>query len=217
MQLTIITVGKLKEPGFRALRDEYVKRLGRFCRLEEVELPDLPEPAAPSEALEKQVMQREGEAILQRIRPGDYVVAMTIPGKQWDSPALSRHLSDLKCRGVGRMVFVIGGSLGLSDAVKQRADEELSMSKMARWDCVIAAFFRWISSIVLLVMTPFTVIYGTPMKAVLKYMPCSNSRAMGPAVDFVVLLTRPPIAITSMFGNLLNSKAADIEVVVTRS
>ena len=55
---------------------------------------------------------------------------MTIPGKQWDSPALSRHLSDLKCRGVGRMVFVIGGSLGLSDAVKQRADEELSMSKM---------------------------------------------------------------------------------------
>ena len=54
MQLTIITVGKLKEPGFRALRDEYVKRLSRFCRLEEVELPDLPEPAAPSEALEKQ-------------------------------------------------------------------------------------------------------------------------------------------------------------------
>lgn len=130
MQLCLITVGKLKEPGFRALRDEYVKRLSRFCRLEEVELPDLPEPAAPSEALEKQVMQREGEAILQRIKPGDYVVAMTIPGKQWDSAALSRHLSDLKCRGVGRMVFVIGGSLGLSDEVKHRADEELSMSKM---------------------------------------------------------------------------------------
>ena len=58
------------------------------------------------------------------------MVAMTIPGKQWDSAALSRHLSDLKCRGVGRMVFVIGGSLGLSDEVKRRADEELSMSKM---------------------------------------------------------------------------------------
>ena len=120
MQLCLITVGKLKEPGFRALRDEYVKRLSRFCRLEEVELPDLPEPAAPSEALEKQVMQREGEAILQRIKPGDYVVAMTIPGKQWDSAALSRHLSDLKCRGVGRMVFVIGGSLGLSDEEAER-------------------------------------------------------------------------------------------------
>ena len=71
MQLCLITVGKLKEPALRALRDEYVKRLSRFCRLEEVELPDLPEPAAPSPALEKQVMLREGESILQRIRPGD--------------------------------------------------------------------------------------------------------------------------------------------------
>ena len=123
MQLCLITVGKLKEPALRALRDEYVKRLGRFCRLEEVELPDLPEPATPSTTLEKQVMLREGESILQRIRPGDYVVALTIPGKQWDSPGLSRHLSELKLRGVGRIVFVIGGSLGLSD-------EELSMSKM---------------------------------------------------------------------------------------
>ena len=132
MQLCLITVGKLKEPGFRALRDEYVKRLSRFCRLEEVELPDLPEPAAPSEALEKQVMQREGEAILQRIKPGDYVVAMTIPGKRnRSSAALSRHLSDLKCRGVGRMVFVIGGSLGLSDEVKRRArTRSFPMSKM---------------------------------------------------------------------------------------
>ena len=122
--------GEAQEPALRALRDEYVKRLGRFCRLEEVELPDLPEPAAPSPALEKQVMLREGESILQRIRPGDYVVALTIPGKQWDSPGLSRHLSELKLRGVGRIVFVIGGSLGLSDPVKARADEELSMSKM---------------------------------------------------------------------------------------
>ncbi len=130
MQLCLITVGKLKEPALRALRDEYVKRLSRFCRLEEVELPDLPEPATPSPALEKQVMLREGESILQRIRPGDYVVALTIPGKQWDSPGLSRHLSELKLRGVGRIVFVIGGSLGLSDPVKARADEELSMSKM---------------------------------------------------------------------------------------
>lgn len=57
-------------------------------------------------------------------------MALTIPGKQWDSPGLSRHLSELKLRGVGRIVFVIGGSLGLSDPVKARADEELSMSKM---------------------------------------------------------------------------------------
>ena len=130
MQLCLIAVGKLKEPALRALRDEYVRRLGRFCRLEEIELPDLPEPAAPSPALEKQVMLREGEAILQRLRPGDYVVALTIPGRQWDSPGLSRHLSELKLRGVGRLVFVIGGSLGLGEAVRKRSDYALSFSPM---------------------------------------------------------------------------------------
>lgn len=114
----------------RAMADEYIKRLSRFCTTEEIELPDLPEPSASSAAIEEQIIRREGESILARVRPGDYVVALTIPGKQWDSAALSRHLSDLKVRGVGRMVFIIGGSLGLSDAVKKRADEELSMSKM---------------------------------------------------------------------------------------
>ena len=130
MHLAVVAVGRMKEPGLRAARDEYVKRLGRYVRLEEIELPDLPEPAAPSPALEKQVMDREGEAVLRRLRPGDHVIALTIPGRRWDSPGLSAHLAALKNRGVGRVVFVLGGSLGLSEAVLRRADEELSMSPM---------------------------------------------------------------------------------------
>ena len=130
MSMSIIAVGKMKEKPFRAMADEYLKRLSRFGKTEEIELPDLPEPAASSAAIEKQIKDKEGEMILAKIRPTDYVIALTIPGKQWDSPGLSRHLEELMDRGQSSMVFVIGGSLGLSDAVVARANEQLSMSKM---------------------------------------------------------------------------------------
>ena len=130
MSITIIAVGKMKEKPYRAMADEYLKRLSRFGKTEEIELPDLPEPAASSPAIEKQIKDREGEAILAKIRPADYVIALTIPGKQWDSPGLSRHMEELMDKGQSSLVFVIGGSLGLSDAVIARANEQLSMSKM---------------------------------------------------------------------------------------
>ncbi|MBE5769279.1 MAG: 23S rRNA (pseudouridine(1915)-N(3))-methyltransferase RlmH [Clostridiales bacterium] len=130
MSLTIIAVGRMKEKPYRLMADEYLKRLSRYDKVEEIELPDLPEPANSSPAIEQQIKEKEGEAILSRIKPSDYVIAMTIPGKQWDSPGLSRHLEDLKSRGKGNIVVLIGGSLGLSDKCIQRADEEMSMSKM---------------------------------------------------------------------------------------
>ena len=130
MSISIIAVGKMKEKPFRAMADEYLKRLSRFGKTEEIELPDLPEPTASSAAIEKQIKDKEGEMILAKIKPSDYVIALTIPGKQWDSPGLSRHLEELMDRGQSSMVFVIGGSLGLSDAVIARANEQLSMSKM---------------------------------------------------------------------------------------
>lgn len=130
MGMTVIAVGKMKEKPYRMMADEYLKRLSRFGKTCEIELNDLPEPQASSEAIEKQIKDKEGADILAHIHPGDYVIALTIPGKQWDSPALSRHLEDLNSQGRSNLVFVIGGSLGLSDAVIQRADEQLSMSKM---------------------------------------------------------------------------------------
>ena len=72
----------------------------------------------------------EGEALLSRIRPGDRVIALTIPGKKTDSPGLARRLQDLRVSGVSRIVFVIGGSLGLGSNLLARADEEMSMSPM---------------------------------------------------------------------------------------
>ncbi len=130
MRCTVIAVGKMKEKPYRQMADEYLKRLSRYGKFEELEVPDLPESQHASPALEEQVKTREGESILARIRPGDYVIALTIPGKQYTSPALSAHLDHLAAQGAGHIVLVIGGSLGLSGQVLARADEELSMSPM---------------------------------------------------------------------------------------
>ena len=125
MSTAVLCVGKMKEKPYREMADEYLKRLSRFGKYEEIEVPDLPESTG-SAALEEQVRTREGEALLSRIRPGDRV----IPGKQTDSPGLARHLQEMRTGGVQRTVFVIGGSLGLGSNVLARADEEMSMSPM---------------------------------------------------------------------------------------
>ena len=131
MSVTILCVGKMKEKPYRQMADEYLKRLSRYGKYEEIEIPDLPEPSGgASEALEEQVKTREGEAILAKIRPGDRVIAMTIGGKRRSSEELAEHLNGMKVGGVSRFVFVIGGSLGLGRNVLERADEELSMSPM---------------------------------------------------------------------------------------
>ena len=131
MSTLILCVGKMKEKPYRQMADEYLKRLSRYGRYEEAEIPDLPEPASgSSEALEGQLKAKEGEAILAKIRPGDRVIAMTIGGKRRSSEELARHLEELKTGGTSHLVFVIGGSLGLGKNVLARADEELSMSPM---------------------------------------------------------------------------------------
>jgi len=126
----VLCVGKMKEKAYRELADEYLKRLGRYGKIEEIEIPDLPEPPGNSAALEEQVKTREGEALLAKIRPGDRVIALTIRGKQRSSEELAEHIREMRTGGVGRVIFVIGGSLGLGENVLARADEEMSMSRM---------------------------------------------------------------------------------------
>ena len=120
MSISIIAVGRMKEKPYRAMADEYLKRLSRYGKFEEIELPDLPEPANSSPAIEAQIREKEGEAILAKIREGDIVVALCIDGKQMDSVQLSQKLTSLIDTG-RRVVFVIGGSLGLSQRVVSRA------------------------------------------------------------------------------------------------
>ena len=129
MNAAIVCVGKMKEKYWRDAAAEYEKRLSRFLRLETIELPDLPEPVNSSPAIEAQIRQREGEAILAKLRPDDIVVALCIEGKQLDSVSLSAQLARYADTG-RRVAFVIGGSLGLSPEVVARANMKLSFSPM---------------------------------------------------------------------------------------
>lgn len=129
MNMALICVGRLKERYWREAAAEYEKRLTRFGRFETIELPDLPEPANSSPAIERQICQREGEAILAKIRADDVVIALCIEGRQLGSVELSQRLGELGASG-RRVVFVIGGSLGLSEAVVARAQMKLSFSPM---------------------------------------------------------------------------------------
>ena len=129
MNMALICMGKLKEKYWRDAATEYEKRLSRFGKWETVELPDLPEPSNSSPAIEEQIRKKEGESILAKLRDGDIVVALCIEGRQMDSVQLSRKLTELTDTG-RRVVFVIGGSLGLSPEVVRRAQLKLSFSPM---------------------------------------------------------------------------------------
>ena len=129
MNMALVCMGRLKEKYWRDAAAEYEKRLSRFGKWETIELPDLPEPANSSPAIEEQIKKKEGEAILARIRDGDIVACLCIDGRQMDSVQLSGKLTELIDTG-RRVVFVIGGSLGLSPEVVRRAQLRLSFSPM---------------------------------------------------------------------------------------
>ena len=130
MRFTCIAVGKIKEKFYRDALEEYRKRLSRYCKLEILELPDEKTLEGAGAAEEAAVREREGGRILKAIREDAYVIALAIEGKSMDSVELSQKLDNLGISGRSHIVFVIGGSLGLSPAVMERADEAISFSRM---------------------------------------------------------------------------------------
>ena len=130
MRITLLTVGKIKEKYLRDGIAEYAKRLSRYCRLEIVEVADEKTPDGASEAEELQIKAAEGDRLMKQIRDSDYVIALAIDGKMLDSVELSQKIESLGVQGHSSIVFLIGGSLGLSDAVLKRADYKLSFSRM---------------------------------------------------------------------------------------
>ncbi len=130
MKITVIAVGKIKEKYLTDAVAEYVKRLGRYCRLDIVEVADERTPDGASEAVEANIREREGERILQKIPDGAYVIALAIDGNAPDSLEFARRMERWNVDGVSHMAFLIGGSLGLSQAVLARADYQLSFSHM---------------------------------------------------------------------------------------
>lgn len=130
MNITIITVGKLKEKYLKQGIAEYTKRLGAYAKIDIVELADEKAPEVLSDSEMQQVKNKEGERILSKISPDHHVIALAIQGKMKSSEELADTLDKLATYGKSKVSFIIGGSLGLSDDVLKRADEKLSFSKM---------------------------------------------------------------------------------------
>ena len=129
-RVTVLCVGKLKEKFYTDAAAEYVKRLQRYCKLDVVELPEYRLPEEPSPAEIQKALQTEGAAIRERLPRGGAVVALCIEGKPCSSEELSRRLTELGVQGKTQITFLIGGSVGLDESLKQQADWRLSMSPM---------------------------------------------------------------------------------------
>lgn len=130
MKITVITVGKIKEKYLEDAIAEYSKRLSRYCKLEIIQVADEKTPDRASEVVETQIKDKEGERILSHIKDTAYVVALAIEGKMISSDELAELIDGLGVRGESHIQFVIGGSLGLSKKVLERADYKLSFSRM---------------------------------------------------------------------------------------
>lgn len=130
MKISLICVGKIKEKYLTMGIDEYKKRLGRYCTLEIIELPDEKTPDNASEATEEAIKKTEGNRILKSIKDDSFCIALDIQGHMLSSVELAEYMEKLFVSGKSHISFVIGGSLGLSDEVLKRADYRLSFSKM---------------------------------------------------------------------------------------
>ena len=156
MKLICIAVGKVKEKFYVQAIAEFQKRLSKYVKLDIVEVPDEKTPDKAGEKLEQQIKETEGQRILRHIKEKDYVIALAIEGEMPDSVQLARKIERLGIEGVSRIVFVIGGSLGLSEEVLNRADEKLSFSRMT--------FPHQLMRVILLeqIYRSFRIIHGEP-------------------------------------------------------
>lgn len=130
MNIKIIGVGKLKEKYLVQAMQEYLKRLQAYAKVEVIELADEKAPENLSETQMMQIKDKEGERILAKIKDQEYVIALAIEGKNPSSEAFAQKIENLGIQGKSQLVFVIGGSLGLSPDVMQRSNAQISFGKM---------------------------------------------------------------------------------------
>ena len=130
LHIDCICVGKLKEKYLVQGINEYVKRLGAYAKIQLLEVPDEKAPENLSEAEMLQVKEKEGQRILAKIKEQEYVYALAIEGKNPSSEDFAKQIDQLGIQGKSQLVFVIGGSLGLSEAVMKRSNTQISFGKM---------------------------------------------------------------------------------------
>lgn len=130
LNIKIIATGELKESYLRDAIKEYQKRLGAWCKIEEIILKEERLPDNPTSAQVEKALAAEEKRILEKISPKAFVIAMCIEGKQLSSEELAAKITEITNTGKSEIVFVIGSSFGLSQAIKAKADARLSISKL---------------------------------------------------------------------------------------
>jgi len=130
ISITIICVGKLKEQYFTDAANEYAKRLSGYCKPDVVEIPEYRLPDAPSDAQIALALLKERTAIEAKIPANAATIALCSEGREFDSRAFSKLLANFAEQGTSRLCFIVGGSYGLDEGLKDSADVRLSMSKM---------------------------------------------------------------------------------------
>lgn len=130
LSVKIIAIGDLKEKYLRDACMEYKKRLGAWCKVEEIVLKEEKLPDNPTEAQIKAGLLAEEKRILEKISPKAYIIAMCVEGKQLSSEELAKRVSDITLMGYSEIVFIIGSSFGMTEGVKNMAHLRLSVSRL---------------------------------------------------------------------------------------
>ena len=130
MKIKVVTVGKLKEKYLKDGIAEYSKRISRFAKLEMIELADEKTPDRASESENQKILEIEGQRILSKVGDRDFVIVLAIEGKTLSSEEFSKQLEEASIKGFSTLTFIIGGSLGLSSAVKNRANLSVSFGRL---------------------------------------------------------------------------------------
>ncbi|TVW63983.1 23S rRNA (pseudouridine(1915)-N(3))-methyltransferase RlmH, partial [Streptococcus pneumoniae] len=130
MKIKVVTVGKLKEKYLKDGIAEYSKRISRFAKFEMIELSDEKTPDKASESENQKILEIEGQRILSKIADRDFVIVLAIEGKTFFSEEFSKQLEETSIKGFSTFTFIIGGSLGLSSSVKNRANLSVSFGRL---------------------------------------------------------------------------------------
>lgn len=130
MKIKVVTVGKLKEKYLKDGIAEYSKRISRFAKLEMIELADEKTPDRASESENQKILEIEGQRILSKVADRDFVIALAIEGKTFSSEEFSKQLEEASIKGFSTLTFIIGGSLGLAQDVKNRANLSISFGRL---------------------------------------------------------------------------------------
>ena len=130
MKIKVVTVGKLKEKYLKDGISEYSKRISRFAKLEMIELADEKTSDKASESENQKILEIEGQRILSKVGDRDFVIVLAIEGKTFSSEEFSKQLEEASIKGFSTLTFIIGGSLGLAQDVKNRANLSVSFGRL---------------------------------------------------------------------------------------